>query len=177
MHSIIKLLITSFVLFSLSTHAHCEEKEESSHRFFFWGFYFHELVTLGQYSSFTLYPMGGIKPAEKTMLGVACKYRYSKTPNYNAHDISIAPFVSYVLSHNIHRYFPFGFFVQTDYELINYDKHGQYDKRHNVHLCWIGGGLKQAFGNNNSLNIMLMFELTGHKRAPKSPAFKISLLF
>lgn len=178
MHLIRITLFSFLLILSLPIQASEEDtRQETKNPAFAWGLYFHELVTLGQYSRITLAPITGVHVGKRILVGTHYKYRYSNTPGYQAHDFSISPFIAYTLSESIHHYAPFGLFLQTEYELLNYDQHGSYSRRQNVHLCWAGLGLRQSFGNNNSFNISLMLELTQHERAPQSPSFRLHILF
>ena len=105
----------------------------------------------------SLSPIIGYSVTRKFLVGSGITYRYTKykitTPSIAFNDYSINPFARFTIYN--------GFFVQTEFEHLNYQylNAGEKDRRQfNSFLA--GGGLIQPLGNKASLFIMALYNFS-----------------
>ncbi|MCU0355978.1 MAG: hypothetical protein MUE95_00210 [Cyclobacteriaceae bacterium] len=113
----------------------------------------------GQYQDFvSVSPIIGYSLTRKFLVGSGFTYRYTKykyvTPNVSFNDYSINPFARF----NIYQ----GFFVQTEYEYLNYEflTTPTEKSRQSFESFLAGGGLIQPVGNRAALFIMALYNFS-----------------
>ena len=109
------------------------------------------------YDFVSVSPLIGYKVTPKLAAGVQVQYRYTKykevTPKFSTNDYGISPFVRY----NI--YSPF--FIQAEYEYLNYEYlayDGRHRKAYNSFLA--GGGLFQPLGRRAGFYALALYNFS-----------------
>jgi hypothetical protein len=164
-------------IFLLFENTKVNANENKSNDWFYWGLYFDEILISNGIYSVTLNPVFGYRISERLLSGPVLKYHYYKTSNFNAHDYGIGILLDYTFLKKIHDKLPIALFGQSSYEYYNLDKYNDYPDREWINLFWIGGGIRQYFGNNNSASFILSYNLKKGERMPSNPAFKILFIF
>lgn len=112
----------------------------------------------------SLSPILGYKLTERFMLGTGVSYRYTKfkyyKPAITLKDYGINPFARFMIQK--------GFFVQMEYEYLNYEfpATATESTRKTFSSVFAGGGLIQPLGGKTYLFIMALYNLSYTEPAP-----------
>jgi hypothetical protein len=122
-------------------------------------------LSFGDVDYIEIAPMIGFKVTPKTHLGVSLLYRYRDDNNY---DVTTSDYGGSVFA----RYFPFGgFFVQGEYEWVNYEYAylgGSSDRQVDSNAL-AGGGFSQAMGAHASFYVSGMYNFSYDGNDPYEP--------
>jgi hypothetical protein len=109
-------------------------------------------------------PVIGYSITKKFIAGTGITYRYTNfklsTPSIKLNDYAISPFLRY----NIYR----GFFVQTEYEYLNYEFPINTTEtiRMDFKSFLAGGGLVQPIGRNLAFYVMALYNFSYQQPVP-----------
>jgi hypothetical protein len=109
-------------------------------------------------------PVIGYSLTKKFIAGTGLTYRYTKykyyTPSIALTDYAVSPFVRY----NVYR----GFFLQTEYEYLNYEYPVNQSEttRMDFGSFLAGGGLVQPIGRNLAFYIMALYNFSYQQPVP-----------
>jgi hypothetical protein len=109
-------------------------------------------------------PVIGYSLTKKFIAGTGFTYRYTKykyfTPAIALTDYAVSPFLRY----NVYR----GFFVQTEYEYLNYEfpLNAAETTRMDFRSFLAGGGLVQPIGRNLAFYVMALYNFSYQQPVP-----------
>lgn len=116
-------------------------------------------LSFNSYQDFiSLSPLIGYKITEKLIAGTSFTYRYTKykqySPSIKLIDYGVSPFLRYQIFGN--------FFVQTQYEYLNYEFPISYDEsvRKDFNSFLAGGGFIQPIGDKAAFYVSLMYNFS-----------------
>ena len=170
------LVILSVFIFNLKDIT-AKNNDNLLNDYIYWGFFLDEIFISNGIYSVALNPFFGYRINERFLAGPVFKYHFYKTNEFSAHDYGLGLLADFTFIKEIHHKFPFAVFSQFSYEYYNMDKYNQYKRREWIDMMWLGAGLRQYFGENNSAGFVVSWNVFKGSRMPKNPAFRFFFVF
>lgn len=120
----------------------------------------------------SLSPIMGYMITQQWSAGVGASYQYLKIKHY---DISDNMWGGKLFTrYNINQ-----FFIQTEYDYINYDRNLFDDEnvRNTATRLLAGGGISQPLGNNGAINFVALYDLTYNNVGPYDSPWVFNVYF
>ena len=171
-----RFLIVLFFLINCAIYA--QDSLKIKDRKILYGVYFDEIFYFSSYDFRTVlhpYIMSNIHSSFQ--VGVGPKYILYRTNRKNANHYGGTLFVDYYFIKRISKRSPISIFSRAEYEFMSLDKYQQYSYRKDIHLLWLGLGVKQPIGKYSSINIFFQYNVLTNPRVPEKPVVRFSFVF